>query len=87
MGSQVTLCTTFSLRCGDQVCLAKAQVAEDLSQVLFQERSYSAVAPSLPSYYRANEVQQFSYSRPFRKGEKDPDNEFAVSPPFCPPAR
>uniref|UniRef100_A0A5F8H144 Dedicator of cytokinesis 5 n=1 Tax=Monodelphis domestica TaxID=13616 RepID=A0A5F8H144_MONDO len=29
-------------------------------------------------YYRANEVQQFQYSRPFRKGEKDPDNEFAT---------
>ncbi|KAK2093851.1 Dedicator of cytokinesis protein 5 [Saguinus oedipus] len=29
-------------------------------------------------YYRANEVQQFRYSRPFRKGEKDPDNEFAT---------
>lgn len=31
------------------------------------------------SYYRHNEVDQFQYSRPFRKGEKDPDNEFAVS--------
>ncbi|OBS65959.1 hypothetical protein A6R68_05501, partial [Neotoma lepida] len=33
-------------------------------------------------YYRANEVQQFRYSRPFRKGEKDPENEFAeeISP-------
>lgn len=31
------------------------------------------------SYYRTNEVDQFQYSRPFRKGEKDPDNEFAVS--------
>ncbi|XP_071068039.1 dedicator of cytokinesis protein 5 isoform X2 [Dasypus novemcinctus] len=30
------------------------------------------------NYYRANEVQQFRYSRPFRKGEKDPDNEFAT---------
>lgn len=34
----------------------------------------------LCSYYRANEVQQFTHSRPVRKGEKDPDNEFAVSP-------
>lgn len=40
----------------------------------------SAFALSFPSYYRANEVQQFRYSRPFRKGEKDPENEFAVSP-------
>lgn len=39
----------------------------------------SAFALSFPSYYRANEVQQFRYSRPFRKGEKDPENEFAVS--------
>ncbi|XP_029459966.1 dedicator of cytokinesis protein 5 isoform X2 [Rhinatrema bivittatum] len=30
------------------------------------------------NYYRANEVQQFQYSRPFRKGEKDPENEFAT---------
>lgn len=42
------------------------------------------VAMSFSSYYRANEVQQFRYSRPFRKGEKDPDNEFAVSPPPFP---
>lgn len=34
---------------------------------------------SVCSYYRTNEVDQFQYSRPFRKGEKDPDNEFAVS--------
>lgn len=39
----------------------------------------NAAALSFPSYYRANEVQQFRYSRPFRKGEKDPENEFAVS--------
>ncbi|XP_030057685.1 dedicator of cytokinesis protein 5 isoform X1 [Microcaecilia unicolor] len=30
------------------------------------------------NYYRANEVHQFQYSRPFRKGVKDPDNEFAT---------
>ncbi|XP_021116951.1 dedicator of cytokinesis protein 5 isoform X2 [Heterocephalus glaber] len=35
------------------------------------------VPEQILNYYRANEVQQFSYSRPFRKGEKDPDNEFA----------
>lgn len=38
------------------------------------------ISPLLRSYYRANEVQQFTHSRPVRKGEKDPDNEFAVSP-------
>ncbi|KAG7274544.1 hypothetical protein CRUP_023921 [Coryphaenoides rupestris] len=30
------------------------------------------------SYYRTNEVDKFQYSRPFRKGEKDPGNEFAT---------
>ncbi|XP_051950003.1 dedicator of cytokinesis protein 5-like [Xyrauchen texanus] len=30
------------------------------------------------NYYRTNEVDKFQYSRPFRKGEKDPDNEFAT---------
>uniref|UniRef100_A0A672PQV2 Dedicator of cytokinesis protein 5-like n=1 Tax=Sinocyclocheilus grahami TaxID=75366 RepID=A0A672PQV2_SINGR len=30
------------------------------------------------NYYRTNEVEKFQYSRPFRKGEKDPENEFAT---------
>ncbi|KAG8178683.1 hypothetical protein JTE90_011611 [Oedothorax gibbosus] len=29
-------------------------------------------------YYKVNEVQKFTYSRPMRKGEKDSDNEFAT---------
>ncbi|XP_045051649.2 dedicator of cytokinesis protein 5 [Desmodus rotundus] len=43
-------------------------------------RSYKdkPVPEQILNYYRANEVQQFQYSRPFRKGEKDPDNEFAT---------
>uniref|UniRef100_A0A8C0J6M5 Dedicator of cytokinesis 5 n=1 Tax=Chelonoidis abingdonii TaxID=106734 RepID=A0A8C0J6M5_CHEAB len=36
------------------------------------------VPEQILNYYRANEVQQFTYSRPFRKGEKDPENEFAT---------
>ncbi|XP_046512346.1 dedicator of cytokinesis protein 5 [Equus quagga] len=36
------------------------------------------VPEQILNYYRANEVQQFRYSRPFRKGEKDPHNEFAT---------
>ncbi|KAM4747063.1 dedicator of cytokinesis protein 5 isoform 2-T2 [Rhinophrynus dorsalis] len=36
------------------------------------------VPEQILSYYRCNEVQNFSYSRPFRRGEKDPDNEFAT---------
>lgn len=33
---------------------------------------------SLRSFYTVNEVHKFQYSKPVRKGEKDPDNEFAV---------
>lgn len=66
-------------------------VTEHLKADLFsREHSgiYSSVVRALTrrcpslffcSYYRTNEVDQFQYSRPFRKGEKDPDNEFAVS--------
>ncbi|XP_053125035.1 dedicator of cytokinesis protein 5 isoform X1 [Hemicordylus capensis] len=36
------------------------------------------VPEQILNFYRSNEVQQFQYSRPFRKGEKDPDNEFAT---------
>ncbi|XP_029820427.1 dedicator of cytokinesis protein 5 [Manacus vitellinus] len=36
------------------------------------------VPEQILNYYRANEVQQFTHSRPVRKGEKDPDNEFAT---------
>ncbi|KAI4876095.1 hypothetical protein NFI96_024678, partial [Prochilodus magdalenae] len=39
------------------------------------------VPEQILNYYRTNEVDQFQYSRPFRKGEKDPGNEFAVSKP------
>ncbi|RMC11256.1 hypothetical protein DUI87_11374 [Hirundo rustica rustica] len=37
---------------------------------------YNQCAQQL-SFYRVNEVQRFEYSRPVRKGEKNPDNEFA----------
>eukprot|EP00064_Thunnus_orientalis_P009322 superscaffoldBa00001176_g9345 len=36
------------------------------------------VPEQILNYYRTNEVDQFQYSRPFRKGAKDPDNEFAT---------
>nr|XP_034994667.1 dedicator of cytokinesis protein 5 isoform X3 [Zootoca vivipara] len=36
------------------------------------------VPEQILNFYRSNEVQQFRYSRPFRKGEKDPENEFAT---------
>jgi len=31
------------------------------------------------SFYKVNDVQRFQYSKPFRKGPKNKDNEFAVS--------
>uniref|UniRef100_A0A8U7P429 Dedicator of cytokinesis 5 n=1 Tax=Corvus moneduloides TaxID=1196302 RepID=A0A8U7P429_CORMO len=49
-----------------------APPAEEIKGLLAHPR-----AASSPHYYRANEVQQFTHSRPVRKGEKDPDNEFA----------
>ncbi|XP_063050218.1 dedicator of cytokinesis protein 5, partial [Engraulis encrasicolus] len=36
------------------------------------------VPEQILNYYRTNEVDTFQYSRPFRKGKKDPDNEFAT---------
>uniref|UniRef100_A0A8C5AIS3 Dedicator of cytokinesis 1 n=1 Tax=Gadus morhua TaxID=8049 RepID=A0A8C5AIS3_GADMO len=36
-----------------------------------------AVSEQIVSFYTVNEVHKFQYSRPVRKGEKDPDNEFA----------
>ncbi|XP_053496673.1 dedicator of cytokinesis protein 1 isoform X1 [Ictalurus furcatus] len=35
------------------------------------------VCEQIVSFYTINEVMKFQYSRPIRKGEKDPDNEFA----------
>ncbi|XP_023601649.1 LOW QUALITY PROTEIN: dedicator of cytokinesis protein 1 [Myotis lucifugus] len=35
------------------------------------------VSEQIVNFYRVNEVQRFEYSRPIRKGEKDPDNEFS----------
>ncbi|XP_031426793.1 dedicator of cytokinesis protein 5 [Clupea harengus] len=43
-----------------------------------QQFKDKGVPEQILNYYRTNEVDQFHYSRPFRKGEKDPDNEFAT---------
>nr|XP_009942214.1 PREDICTED: dedicator of cytokinesis protein 1-like [Opisthocomus hoazin] len=40
-------------------------------------RFHRPVSEQIVSFYRVNEVQRFEYSRPVRKGEKNPDNEFA----------
>ncbi|NWY07698.1 DOCK2 protein, partial [Nothoprocta ornata] len=45
------------------------------ARVRFKERS---VPEQITNFYKANHVQSFSYSRPFQKGPKDPDNEFAT---------
>uniref|UniRef100_A0A671X7V6 Dedicator of cytokinesis 5 n=1 Tax=Sparus aurata TaxID=8175 RepID=A0A671X7V6_SPAAU len=47
-----------------------------------QQFKDKGVPEQILNYYRTNEVDQFQYSRPFRKGEKDPDNEFAVTSTF-----
>ncbi|XP_078717845.1 dedicator of cytokinesis protein 1-like isoform X3 [Lampetra fluviatilis] len=36
-----------------------------------------SVNDQILNFYKVNEVQCFTYSRPVRKGDKDPDNEFA----------
>ncbi|XP_015705676.1 dedicator of cytokinesis protein 2-like [Coturnix japonica] len=36
-----------------------------------------SIPEQITNFYKANHVQKFSYSRPFKKGPKDPDNEFA----------
>uniref|UniRef100_A0AAY4EDR1 Dedicator of cytokinesis 5 n=1 Tax=Denticeps clupeoides TaxID=299321 RepID=A0AAY4EDR1_9TELE len=43
-----------------------------------QQFKEKGVPEQILNYYRSNEVEQFQYSRPFRKGEKQPDNEFAT---------
>ncbi|NXK42830.1 DOCK2 protein, partial [Piprites chloris] len=35
------------------------------------------IPEQITNFYKANHVQQFSYSRPFKRGLNDPDNEFA----------
>ncbi|GCC33624.1 hypothetical protein chiPu_0012094 [Chiloscyllium punctatum] len=35
------------------------------------------VPEQIVGFFKANNVSKFSYSRPFRRGPKDPDNEFA----------
>ncbi|NXW47330.1 DOCK2 protein, partial [Nyctiprogne leucopyga] len=44
------------------------------AKVRFRNRS---IPEQITNFYKANHVQRFSYSRPFKKGPKDPDNEFA----------
>ena len=36
------------------------------------------ISPQIMNYYKLNDVSKFTYSRPFHKGQKDRDNEFAT---------
>ncbi|XP_064304760.1 dedicator of cytokinesis protein 2-like [Phalacrocorax carbo] len=45
------------------------------AKVRFKDRS---IPEQITNFYKANHIQKFSYSRPFKKGPKDPDNEFAT---------
>ncbi|NXX18316.1 DOCK2 protein, partial [Podargus strigoides] len=53
-------------------CFTVQPAAE--AKVRFKDRS---IPEQITNFYKANHVQKFSYSRPFKKGPKDPDNEFA----------
>uniref|UniRef100_A0A8C3Y0B4 Dedicator of cytokinesis 2 n=1 Tax=Catharus ustulatus TaxID=91951 RepID=A0A8C3Y0B4_CATUS len=36
-----------------------------------------SIPEQITNFYKANHIQRFSYSRPFKRGPNDPDNEFA----------
>uniref|UniRef100_A0A8C9W8E6 Dedicator of cytokinesis 5 n=1 Tax=Scleropages formosus TaxID=113540 RepID=A0A8C9W8E6_SCLFO len=67
---------------GDSICNSSGQYIQCFTVKpvlkLPQQFKDKGVPEQILNYYRANEVDQFQYSRPFRKGEKDPDNEFAT---------
>uniref|UniRef100_A0A3P9HZU8 Dedicator of cytokinesis 5 n=1 Tax=Oryzias latipes TaxID=8090 RepID=A0A3P9HZU8_ORYLA len=66
----------------DDICNSPAQYIQCFTvKPVFtvpQHFKEKGVPEQILNYYRTNEVDQFQYSRPFRKGEKDPDNEFAT---------
>ncbi|KAM4577944.1 dedicator of cytokinesis protein 5 [Fundulus diaphanus] len=67
---------------GDDICNSPGQHIQSFTvkPVLTVPQRFKdkGVPEQILNYYRYNEVDQFQYSRPFRKGEKDPDNEFAT---------
>ncbi|XP_023199107.1 dedicator of cytokinesis protein 5 [Xiphophorus maculatus] len=67
---------------GDDICNSPGQHIQcfTVKPVLTVPQRFKdkGVPEQILNYYRHNEVDQFQYSRPFRKGEKDPDNEFAT---------
>uniref|UniRef100_A0A3Q2T550 Dedicator of cytokinesis 5 n=1 Tax=Fundulus heteroclitus TaxID=8078 RepID=A0A3Q2T550_FUNHE len=67
---------------GDDICNSPGQHIQSFTvkPVLTVPQRFKdkGVPEQILNYYRYNEVDKFQYSRPFRKGEKDPDNEFAT---------
>ncbi|XP_078449223.1 dedicator of cytokinesis protein 1-like isoform X1 [Lampetra planeri] len=67
---------------GDDIRNASGQYVQcfTVQPILEEQPQFKGknVPESLMSFYKNNHVHKFSYSRPFRKGEKDPDNEFAT---------
>uniref|UniRef100_A0A3Q3AJ62 Dedicator of cytokinesis 5 n=1 Tax=Kryptolebias marmoratus TaxID=37003 RepID=A0A3Q3AJ62_KRYMA len=67
---------------GDDICNSSGQYIQcfTVKPVLTVPPQFKdkGVPEQILNYYRTNEVDKFQYSRPFRKGEKDPDNEFAT---------
>uniref|UniRef100_A0A4W5LMZ5 Dedicator of cytokinesis 5 n=1 Tax=Hucho hucho TaxID=62062 RepID=A0A4W5LMZ5_9TELE len=67
---------------GDNICNSQGQHIQcfTVKPVLTVPTQFKdkGVPEQILNYYRTNEVNQFQYSRPFRKGAKNPDNEFAT---------
>ncbi|KAL0979453.1 hypothetical protein UPYG_G00185280 [Umbra pygmaea] len=67
---------------GDNICNSQGQHIQcfTVKPVLTVPAKFKdkGVPEQILNYYRTNEVNQFQYSRPFRKGAKDPENEFAT---------
>uniref|UniRef100_A0A8C0UMH0 Dedicator of cytokinesis protein 2-like n=1 Tax=Cyanistes caeruleus TaxID=156563 RepID=A0A8C0UMH0_CYACU len=60
---------------GQYIQCFTVQPAEE-AKVRLRGRS---IPEQITNFYKANHIQRFSYSRPFKRGPNDPDNEFAVS--------
>ncbi|NWT57803.1 DOCK2 protein, partial [Erythrocercus mccallii] len=58
---------------GQYIQCFTVQPAEE-AKVRLKGRS---IPEQITNFYKANHVQRFSYSRPFKRGPNDPDNEFA----------
>ncbi|OWK56746.1 Dedicator of cytokinesis protein 2 [Lonchura striata] len=71
-GAPFPVCARGSFTPTDIQCFT-VQPAEE-AKVRLKGRS---IPEQITNFYKANHVQRFSYSRPFKRGPNDPDNEFA----------